>query len=401
MNKLLYLNFCVLMGLGMTSSFAQQVDVDVTLKNLFADRDFDSESRADMGSWSQGIVVKAKSDVDLNEDLTLNLTGSLQYAHRLSNDKKVNDMIIPFDSTTKEQQEAYKKIAGSIGLQHGHHSISWGEQWLNTPLAVIDQSRQLVTIYNGYKYSYEMPKNIKLDIGHIDKYSPRSEEDFRKLSIKNQVSDGLTYADLKLNLADNKLNMNISLGELEDIYNQYSYGLEYTTKYSDLDLKTKFRYYYTNESGDKKIGDIDNQYFGLMQELGYKNHIFGVGIQKIEGDSDFPMLDGAVPVLSYVNWTQGTFNKANETSYHFTYQNNLSWLVKGLSFNARYILGKDYMVAGVKGYDEEELDLILNYRITEGMFKNLSFQFININYDNDLNGSYQENRIATQYQFKF
>lgn len=59
------------------------------------------------------------------------------------------------------------------------------------------------------------------------------------------------------------------------------------------------------------------------------------------------------------------------------------------------------MVAGVKGYDEEELDLILNYRITEGMFKNLSFQFININYDNDLNGSYQENRIATQYQFKF
>ncbi|WP_416394401.1 OprD family outer membrane porin [Acinetobacter radioresistens] len=115
----------------------------------------------------------------------------------------------------------------------------------------------------------------------------------------------------------------------------------------------------------------------------------------------FGVTDGAVPVLSYVNWTQGTFNKANELSYHFTFNHDASWLVPGLNLLARYVDGQNYAINGQKGYDESEFDFIANYRITEGKLKGLGFQWLNLNYKNDIQGDYTENRFFTTYSFKF
>ncbi|EET83676.1 OprD family porin [Acinetobacter radioresistens] len=276
-----------------------------------------------------------------------------------------------------------------------------GEQWVDTPLATTDYSRQLITIYQGLLYSGQLNEQVKLDVGYLDKYSPRNEEEFRKLSVNKKESDGLTYIDLKHKAFDRKLQTQIFVSELEDLYNQYSIGLDYKNSIDQFRLNTKFRYYYTEETGDELLGYIDNQYFGLMQEFGYGPNTIGLGLQKIQGKSNFPMLDGAVPVLSYVNWTQGTFNKANELSYHFTFNHDASWLVPGLNLLARYVDGQNYAINGQKGYDESEFDFIANYRITEGKLKGLGFQWLNLNYKNDIQGDYTENRFFTTYSFKF
>ena len=380
---------------------AKEISIDVTLKNLYADRNFDDATKPSVGSWSQGIIARAKGQHELTQDLALTFTGSVQYAQRLSDDKNLNDMILPFDPVTKEQALNYNKIAGSIGAKYKQHHLSWGEQWVDTPLATTDYSRQLITIYQGLLYSGQLNEQLKLDVGYLDKYSPRNEEDFRKLSVNKKESDGLTYIDLRHKSFDNKLQTQIFVSELEDLYNQYSIGLNYKNSVDQFRLNTKFRYYYTEESGDELLGDIDNQYFGLMQEFGYGPNTIGLGIQKIQGKSNFPMLDGAVPVLSYVNWTQGTFNKANELSYHFTFNHDASWLAPGLNLLARYVDGQNYAINGQKGYDESEFDFIANYRITEGKLKGLGFQWLNLNYKNDIQGDYTENRFFTTYSFKF
>lgn len=382
-------------------AFAQEVNLDIQLKNLYAERDFDDPAKPSIGSWSQGIIARAEGQHALTENTALTFTGSLQYAKRLSEDKHLNDMILPFDPVTREQASSYHKVAGSIGLKHQQHKISWGEQWVDTPLATTDYSRQLITIYQGLLYSGQLNEQLKLDVGYLDKYSPRNEEDFRKISVARKESDGLGYLDLKYSALQNKLQTQLFLSELEDLYNQYSLGVQYKTQADQLRLNTKFRYYYTEESGAEYLGNIDNQYYGLLQEVGYGANTFGVGIQKIHGESDFPMLDGAVPVLSYINWTQGTFNKANELSYHFTFNHDASWLVPGLNVLARYVDGQDYSIKGQKGYDESELDFIVNYKVKEGKFKGLGFQWLNLNYKNDLKGDYSENRFFTTYSKKF
>ena len=380
---------------------AKEINIDITLKNLYADRDYDAENKASIGSWSQGIIVRADGQHTLTEDTSLTFAGSLQYAKRLSEDKHLNDMILPFDPVTQKQASSHNKVAGTIGLQHGQHKLSWGEQWVNTPLATTDYSRQLITTYQGLVYSGQMNPDLNIDVGYLNKYSPRNEEKFRKLSVKNKESDGLTYFDLKYQVFDHKLQTQIYMGELEDLYKQYFLGMNYKEDINKLRLQTKFRYYYNQESGAKYLGDIDNQYFGLLQEFGYGANTIGLGIQKIKGTSDFPMLDGAVPVLSYINWTQGTFNKANELSYHFTLNHNASWIVPGLNFLLRYVDGQNYMINGQKGFDESELDLIVNYQINSGKLKGLGFQWLNLNYSNDIQANYRENRFFTTYTSKF
>ena len=64
----------------------------------------------------------------------------IQYAQRLSGDKHIDDVILPFDKNSKEQAEHYKKIAGSVGIKHENHQLSWGEQWLDTPFATTDSA---------------------------------------------------------------------------------------------------------------------------------------------------------------------------------------------------------------------------------------------------------------------
>ncbi|MFW1801371.1 OprD family outer membrane porin [Acinetobacter nematophilus] len=380
---------------------AKEINIDVTLKNLYADRNFDDSAKPSVGSWSQGIIARAKGQHELTQDFALTFTGSIQYAQRLSDDKHLNDMILPFDPVNKEQASSYNKVAGSIGAQYKQHHMSWGEQWVDTPLATTDYSRQLITIYQGLLYSGQLNEQLKVDVGYLDKYSPRNEENFRKLSINKKESDSLSYINLKHNALNNNLQTEIYLSELDDLFNQYSLGVKYKTNYDQLRLNTKLRYYYTEESGTEKLGKIDNQYFGLMQEFGYGSNTIGFGIQKIQGDSDFPMLDGAVPVLSYVNWTQGAFNKANELSYHFTFNHDASWLIPNLNLLARYVDGQNYAINGKKGYDESEFDFIANYSITEGKLKGLGFQWLNLNYKNDLGDDYMENRFFTTYTMKF
>lgn len=379
---------------------AKEVNVDVLLKNLYAERDFDNSSKPTIGSWTQGITMRGNAKYALNDQSSLTFTGSMQYATRLNDDKNVNDMIIPFDPVNKTQAKEYNKVAGSIGFKHENHHLSWGEQWVNTPLATTDYTRQLTTIYHGLHYSGKWLDNLTVDLGYLDKYSPRNEEKFRKISVAKQPSDSLKYVDLKYDILDKKLKTQLFISELEDLYNQYSIGLKYETQYKDLRLNTKVRYYYTIENGAELLGEIDNKYYGIFQQVGYGANTVGIGVQKIDGKNDFPMLDGGVPVLDYINWT-GLYNKANELGYHYTFNHDASWIIPNLNLLVRYVDGQNYKINGKSGYDESGLDLILDYKVTEGRLKGLAFKLINIHYKNDIQGDYTENRFFTTYSKKF
>lgn len=245
MNKQMTVLLLIAIAAGANYASAKEINFDVTFKNLYAKRDFDAAYRASIGSWSQGVIARVNGQHEFSDETALLYTGSLQYAQRLSEDKHSNDMIMPFDTHLQEQASEYKKIAGSIGLKHKQHQISWGEQWVDTPLATTDYSRQLLTIYQGWLYSGQLNPQLKVDLGYLDKFSPRNEEKFRKITVNNQESDGLTYLDLKFKTLQGNLQTQIFLSELEDLYNQYSLGLQYKTQVGDLRFKSKFRYYYT------------------------------------------------------------------------------------------------------------------------------------------------------------
>ena len=389
----------ILVGFGGYSTFvsAEILTTDILLKNLYADRKYDAQ-QADVGSWSQGMIARTQGQYELTDKVALQVTGSLQYAQRLSEDQHINDVILPFDQTIGEQAEHYKKVAGSVALKYENQKIHWGELWIDTPLATTDYARQLVTLYKGITYQIE-GLNQNLEIGQINRFSPRNEEDFRKLSVKGIESDALNYVNYKYKFADQYF-LNAYYGNLEDLYQQIHLGIDIKQPYRQLKLHSKIRFYDNQETGQEKLGDIDSQYYGILQNVSWKNHTVGLGYQKIAGNDAFPMID-TVPVLGYINWTQAMFSRAKEKSLHVNYQYQFDSVIPNLVLDLKYIRGDGFQVAERSHAKEQQLDVILSYKVKQGLFKGFGLQWFNINYKNNFGGDYTENRVFTTYAYQF
>lgn len=395
---------CALAVGAMHSAIAKEVNTEISLKNLYADRDYDQQIPS-LGNWSQGAMAKVNAAHALNKTLDATFTGSAQYAHRLSESKSTDDAMLPFDRIQRKQALHYNKLGASIGLKYRpessqSHELSWGEQWLNTPLATGDTSRQLATFYQGWVYRGSFEQRHKLELARINRISPRNQGVFQPLSVKNVKTEALNYINVNLQ-PDPKLKLNLYYGNLMHLYDQFSLGLNFQQPVDDLLFNTKFRFYSSFDTGNAKLGSIDNQYYGVLQDVKRGNTSFGIGYQKIAGKGDFPKLDGYVPVLDFINWTQGIFGSANEQSWHFVFNHHLDWLLPNLNLSVKYIRGDDFAVRQRQDAKESELATQLSYLVKEGYLKGLDLRWININYDNNYGRSYVENRIITSYSFKF
>lgn len=392
------------LSIGMSSAIAKEVNGEMSLRNFYTERDYEQHIPT-LGNWSQGIISKVRAQHPLSSELDASLTGSAQYAHRLSHSKATDDTILPFDRQQRKQAEHYRKLGASIGLKYRPdpaqiHELSWGEQWLNTPLATGDTSRQLATFYQGLLYRGTFDQHHKLEVARINRISPRNQGHFQPLSVKNIKTEALNYLNLNLQ-ANPKLKLNFYYGNLMDLYDQFSLGLNFQQPMADWVLNTKFRFYSSFDSGRSQLGSIDNQYYGVLQEFKHGKNSIGVGYQKIAGQGDFPKLDGYVPVLDFINWTQGIFGSAHEQSFHFIVNHHLDWLLPNLNLSIKYIRGDDYAVRQRHDAKESELVTQLAYQVNEGRLKGLDLRWLNINYDNNYGRSYSENRIISSYSFKF
>jgi len=216
-----------------------------TLRNAYIDQDFDTISIKDRGSWSQGISLFYKSnmfDTPLNivdRPIQVGVDASVQYAVRLSSDKHVLDTIIPFDSNTQSQAPDYLKHGATLKVGYDKSILRVGELWLDVPLTSVDRSRQLLTSYWGTNLKSQITDRFNLELGRVEKVSPRNEEDFRKFLMTinglKHISDGLDYIDLRYQFLPS-LKGEYYFGHLEDLYDMHYVGLEHNWKQEKFNL---------------------------------------------------------------------------------------------------------------------------------------------------------------------
>ena len=91
--------------------------------------------------------------------------------------------------------------------------------------------------------------------------------------------DGLNYLNYKYQYQD-KYHLNLYYGNLQDLYNQLHVGVDVNHKYNDIMFNSKFRFYSNNEEGDQKLGHVDSQYYGFLQNASIQYHTLGLGYQE-------------------------------------------------------------------------------------------------------------------------
>jgi benzoate transport porin len=373
------------------------------LKNAYIDRDFKNSQIKDNGSWSQGISLFYTSDFKETpvDNLKVGLDGSVQYAVRLSNDKHVADTVLPFDTHTQKQAKDFVKSGATLKLNYNQSTLRLGELWLDLPVNSVDASRQLTTSYLGANLNTKINENITLELGQVTKNSPRNAEGFKKFTYTQQgvkhVSDSLSYLDLRFKINEN-LKGEYYYGFLENIYSKHYLSFDHNFKLDQLNFNTRLKYFNAQDVGSNV--NIDSQNIGVLETVKYSNHSLGLGYQKIIGDA-YPLPDGYLPEVYFVNWNVTGFFKANEQSYHLIYGYNFKDYLPGLHTVAKFSYGENIKTITDKDNYESELDLIANYSFQNPKLAGLSLQYLYVDYNVKQGNDFDENRFYLMYTKKF
>lgn len=376
----------------------------LNLKNAYIDRNYDSVTQKDAGSWSQGVSLFYKSDYyDTPIDgLKIGVDGSAQYAVRLSGDRHVADTVLPFDTAKKEQASDFLKYGGTLKLKYNQTELRVGELWPDLPVTAVDRSRQLLASYQGVTLNSKLTDALTGEIGVMTKVSPRNQEGFHKFSYtkngKTYYSDGLNYIDLKYKVLSN-LQLEYYYGNLDNLFNKHYVGVDYTRPLAaNMTLNSKFKYFKATE--DNNNYNIDSQNIGLLETLKYKNHTFGLGYQQIVGDT-YPLPDGFLPETYFINWNATGFFKEDEKSFHFMYGYDFKDYVPGLNVMFKHVYGYGFKTAAGQKNREQESNIIVNYAFQNPALKGLAFQWLFIPYKTRYGTDFDENRVFLSYTKKF
>lgn len=395
---------------GVSHAETNENQFKVVLKNAFIERNFDNDNIKDPGSWSQGISGFYQSKyiptvlTIADKPIELGVDASLQYALRLSGDRHIDDTVLPFNQNTQTQDRNFFKYGGTFKAKYDQTELKVGELFLDLPITSVDASRQLISSYWGGQLKSKLTDDLSLELGRITQVSPRYEEGFHQFSVtKNGVkhySDGLNYVNLKYAVSPH-LKAEYYYGDLEDLYDKHYLGLEYSWANDYLKSQTHLKYFRSQDSGQAKAGEIDNHNVGLLEKVFVGNHSLGLGYQQIFGDTAYPLPDGFLPELYFINWNTTGFFKKDEKSVHLLYGYNFKDYVPGLNTLVKYVYGTDFKDAQGRDNHESETNFILSYNVQNPKLKGLAFQWLYINYDIEHGNSFQENRVLTTYTKKF
>ncbi|MFC0708693.1 OprD family outer membrane porin [Azorhizophilus paspali] len=104
-------------------------------------------------------------------------------------------------------------------------------------------------------------------------------------------------------------------GEPDDLYKQHAVNLVHVLPLGKSSLKTDLCYARSTDDGE---AHVDNHAFGLLTTYAMGAHKFGLGLQKMQGDTGFAQINGTDPFL--VNYIQvNDFGNADERSWQLRY----------------------------------------------------------------------------------
>lgn len=409
------------------AEFIDDSQVQLKFKNFYLQRDVSTPDATkplsrNFGSWSQSVVLDAKSGyVDVGP-LKLGVDVLAQYALRLSDDKHMNDFVLPYDYANQNQARDYGKVGVTLKAKLSNTELRIGDLQPMTPVLFIDPSRQLLTTYSGAWLESKEIKNTKLTLAYVDGINSRYDNQYQDFNIwpkeignySKRVNPGNNHG-IYLAGIDYQISPDLTgsyyFADVTNLYYQNYLGFDFKKKLDDQNKVSAHLHLFDNrESGDAIYGDFENQALSIRGEWTHGNHTIDLGWQQMFGEHGsgvpyFPSLSGWAPQPYLANWSVASFIRKDEKSWSIGYSYDFKGLgINGLTATVRHLEGWDIdNLDGTHG-KEAENDLVVKYTVPEGKFKGLGIQwmYIDVNYPSvpgfvDL----EENRIATTYTFTF
>lgn len=395
------------------AAFIEDSKASLELRNFYMNRDFRSEgvSKSKAEEWAQGFLLKYESGfTEGTVGVGVDAYGFTGFKLDSGGGTDGTGLLLPKDNKG-DVPSSYGELGAAAKFRISETTLRAGTLMPKLPVVSAGDARLLPQTFQGVQLTSLDVSNLTLNAGQLERDNQRNStnNEAMAISLHNGKRDTSKYSKSNANVSNkfdffsgsykwnDQLTTGYHFGKLDGVYKQHIVNGVFTLPIAEgQSLKADLRYAKTS---DDESSGIDNKAISgmLTYQLGYNS--FGLGYQKMSGDTGYAYLLLTDPHL--VNYIQiRDFAATDEKSWQARYDYNFAGLgIPGLNLMTRYVKGSNiYMGAGQSRGNEWERDTDIGYVFQEGPLKNLGVKWRNSTVRSDISvGKVDENRLIVSY----
>lgn len=407
------------------ADFIADSKASLELRNFYMNRDFrqdgspalptvtgktPTETRSKSEEWAQGFLMRYESGfTEGTVGVGVDAIGTLGV--KLDSGRGTSGTgLLQVDRDTGEAQDSYGDLGVTAKLRVSKSILKAGTLMPKLPVVMSNDSRLLPQSFQGGQLNSMEIDGLTFDGGQLSRVNQRDSSDHEVMTLTSSSNSARGFTGLpgagkgsdEFNFAgasykwNDQLTTSYHYGNLDQYYNQHYFNAVHVLPIADKQsLKTDLRFARSTDDGQT---NVDNKALGAMftYALGFQS--FGLGYQKMSGDTGFAYVNGTDAYL--VNFVQiGDFAFKDEKSWQARYDYNFAGMgIPGLTFMTRYINGSDVdRGAALSEGKEWERDMDIAYVVQEGDFKGVGVKWRNATTRSNFGNNLDENRLILSY----
>lgn len=390
------------------ASFFEDGKASVELRNFYINRDYSHTSTAQskQEEWAQGFLLRYASG------FTSGSVGFGLDAIALAGLKLDSNLDHAGSGLLPRQRDGHSvDQSGALGLtakvRASKSVLRIGTLHPRLPVVQFNDTRLLPQTFEGVHLNSQEFASVIFDAGQIRQVTQRDSTNREDLMpavanakgirvTKGATTDQFNFAGVGYKWSS-QLSGNYFYGELDRFYRQHNVSLLHLLPLGEgQSLKSDLRYARSTHLGDS---NIDNTALAAMFTYSLGGHAFGLGYQKMNGDTGYAYIHGADAYLpNFVS--NNDFANRDEQSWQARYDFNFAAAgIPGLTFMTRYIYGSGIELgAGKPTGSEWERDMDIAYVFQSGALKNLGVKWRNSSLRmNHFGSDLDDNRLIISY----
>lgn len=398
------------------AAFIEDSKASLELRNFYMNRDFrdaPSGSQSKAEEWAQGFLLRYESGfTEGTIGVGVDAYGFSGFKLDSGGGTSGTGLLLPKNHKGKVPS-SYGSLGGTFKARLSENTLKAGTLMPKIPTVSSGDGRLIPQTFTGVHINSQEIENLTANIGRLGRMKQRNSTNDAPILLNGFSGDQgkrknkstrsnptetskFDFAGVNYNWGDTGLSTGYNFANFDGAYKQHIVNGVYTLAIDDnQSLKADLRYAKTSE--DAKSG-IDNKAISSMLTYSLGHSSFGLGYQKMSGDTGYAYIELTDPFLT--NYVQiRDFAATDEKSWQARYDYNFAGLgIPGLNLMTRYIRGNNiYMGAGQSRGKEWERDTDISYVIQEGPLKNLGIKWRNATLRSDLSGKIDENRLIVNY----
>ncbi|MBH3429076.1 OprD family porin [Pseudomonas alkylphenolica] len=394
-----------LLGLGghaHAGGFIEDAEARLSLRNYFITRNYVNDARQGKAqAWTQAFMLDTSSGFTPGPvGFGLDVRGL--FAVKLDGGRGTGGTsLLPIHDDGR-QADNFGRLAVAAKAKVSSTELKVGEWVPQLPVLYADEyGRTLPQTFKGAQVTSTEVDGLTLMGGRFTQTSQRDDASMEDLPAFGATSDQFNFAAGEYAFNGGKSLVGLWHAQLKDIYSQEYIQFKHFQDVGDWELGARLGFYIGREDGSAKAGDLDNRTYSGLLSARLKTHTFYVGLQKLEGSSDWMTVDVTSSDGEYLanHSYSSKFDAAGQRSWQVRYDYNFAGLgVPGAFFMGRYISG-DHVNAGDNSNGKEWVrELEVGYVIQSGPLKNLGVRWRNNTARRDwMDYNFDENRVIVTY----